>query len=206
VPPIVDEAFKVPRNRVEFRKSLMIKEDRFVIGFSASSLTDAGKGIREFFQTLPIGAKWLVQVTFLLIGDGKIAIPPGVDAHFTGRVSCPDRLAELYGACDCFVSSSFMETFGMAIMEAQACGTPVISFEAGGTPEAVSPLEPCRLVANRDFPSMYGTIEEVVFQGAVRFAQRESLAEWVRERHSAACIAVRQIEIYQARSETDIKR
>ncbi len=86
----------------------------------------------------------------------------------------------------------------MAIMEAQACGTPVIAFEAGGTPEAAFPMDPCRLVGNRDFSSLYGAIEDIVFQGPVKFAQRESLAEWVRERHSAACIAARQIEIYGA--------
>jgi glycosyltransferase involved in cell wall biosynthesis len=206
VPPIVHEAFKVQRERLQFRETLNLNDDRFVIGFSASSLTDAGKGIQDFFKTLPVGAKWLDHVTFLLIGDGKIEIPPGVDTRFMGRVSYPNRLAELYGACDYFVSSSFMETFGMAIMEAQACGTPVIAFEAGGTPEAVSPIETCRLVANRDFSLMYDTIEDVVSNGAVRFAQRESLAEWVRGRHSAAGIAARQIEIYQPRSEIDQKR
>jgi glycosyltransferase involved in cell wall biosynthesis len=206
VPPIVHEAFTVQRERLKFRETINLNDDRFVIGFSASSLTDAGKGIQDFFGTLPVGAKWLDHVTFLLIGDGKIETPSGVDARFVGRVSCPHRLAELYGACDYFVSSSFMETFGMAIMEAQACGTPVIAFEAGGTPEAVSPMETCRLVANRDFSLMYGLIEDVVLNGAVRVAERESLAEWVKERHSAVGIAARQIEIYQPRRETDLKR
>jgi glycosyltransferase involved in cell wall biosynthesis len=198
VPPIVDEAFKVAPDLLQFRKALNLNEDRFVIGFSASSLTDAGKGISDFFQTLPVGAKWLDHVTFLLVGDGKIVIPPGVDVRFTGRVSSPDRLAELYGACDYFVSSSFMETFGMAIMEAQACGTPVISFEAGGTPEALFPKIPCQLIRNGDFDALHAALEASVEMGRVSDQTRTELSRWVIDRHRAGHIARRQVEIYKS--------
>jgi glycosyltransferase involved in cell wall biosynthesis len=198
VPPIVDQAFKVQRDRLQFRETLNLNDDRSVIGFSASSLTDAGKGIRDFFQTLPVGAKWLDQVTFLLIGDGKIAIPPGVDARFIGRVSSSNRLAELYGACDYFVSSSSMETFGMAIMEAQACGTPVISFEAGGTSEAVFPKKPCQLISIGDFDALHAALEASVEMGRVSDQTRTELSRWVIDRHCASHIARRQMEIYNS--------
>jgi glycosyltransferase involved in cell wall biosynthesis len=198
VPPIVDEVFTVLRDQNQSREALALDDDRFVVGLSASSLTDPGKGIGEFFQKLPTGAKWLNAVTFLLIGDGKVAIPPGIDARFTGRVSSSERLAELYGACDCFVSSSFMETFGMAIMEAQACGTPVVAFEAGGTPEAVFPKEPCRLIPNRNFHALHEALEACVARGRVDSPTRAELSRWVNARHGAAEIARRQIEIYNA--------
>lgn len=204
--PIVDEAFTVLRNRNHARASLNLGEDRFVIGLSASSLTDPGKGIGEFFETLPTNAKWLGHVTFLLIGDGKVAIPSGVAAHFTGRVSCPNRLAELYGACDCFVSPSFMETFGMAIMEAQACGTPVVAFEAGGTPEAVYPENPCQLIPTGNFKALHETVEAAVRAGPTTASVRQTLSEWVARRHSAASIAARQIAVYEGKtgSETNL--
>lgn len=196
VPPIVDEAFTVLRDHKQARQALAIDDERFVIGLSASSLTDPGKGIDEFFQTLRAGSKWLEQVTFLLIGDGRIEIPPGVDARFTGRVSSPCRLAELYGMCDCFVSPSFMETFGMAIMEAQACGTPVFAFNAGGTPEAVCPRDPCLLIPNRNFRALHESLEAFVEKGRLGAPARAELSKWVLDRHGAAEIARRQIEIY----------
>ena len=113
---------------------------RFVVGLSARSLTDGGKGINSFFERLPLDKAFLRDTTFLLIGEGRIPVPAGIDCHFVGHISSQERLAEIYRMLDLFVSASAMETFGMAILEAQACGTPVVAFETGGTPEAVCPV------------------------------------------------------------------
>ena len=197
LPPIVDSQFTIRLGRELVRKALGCPENHFLIGLSASSLTDPGKGISEFFDELPSEAHWLDQVSFLLIGDGTVEIPKGVSAHFTGRITDAERLAELYGACDLFVSPSFMESFGMAILEAQACGTPTLAFSAGGTPEAIYPSAPCQLVENRNFAALYEAIENAVCVGPVDGSVRERLSSWVRGRHSANFIAKKQIAIYE---------
>ena len=46
-----------------------------------------------------------------------------------------------------------METFGMALAEAQACGTPVVAFDVGGVSDAVSDECAEYLVPNGDFES-----------------------------------------------------
>lgn len=43
----------------------------------------------------------------------------------------PDELAKIYRAADLFVQPGLLETFGLAALESQACGTPVVGF--GGT-------------------------------------------------------------------------
>jgi alpha-1,6-mannosyltransferase len=48
-----------------------------------------------------------------------------------------DRLAELLAAFDIFVAPSSNETFGLAPLEALACGTPVLSADRGGASEQV---------------------------------------------------------------------
>lgn len=197
VPPIVDAVFSVSSDRDSVRQAFGFDQEQFIVGLSASSLTDPGKGITEFFQTLPQEAKWLRGVTFLLIGDGRVNVPHGISAHFTGRVSDPVELANLYAACDLFVSPSFMETFGMAILEAQSCGSPVIAFETGGTPEAVFPECPCWLVPNHDFVSLHEAVEQAVSCGTVDYGTRIKLSKWVKRRHSANFIASKQIEVYQ---------
>ena len=46
-----------------------------------------------------------------------------------------DRLRELYGVCDAWLFASRQEGFGLPILEAMACRTPVIASPAGAAPE-----------------------------------------------------------------------
>jgi glycosyltransferase involved in cell wall biosynthesis len=170
---------------------------RFVVGMAARSLTDRGKGIQEFFARLPVDRAFAKETTFVLIGDGRIRVPAGVDCRFLGHIDSPIRLAEIYRSLDLFVSASVMETFGMAILEAQGCGTPVVAFETGGTPEAVCPFG-SRLVPNGNFQELFRVVEEMF--GAARSEGEKSrkIAEWVSARHAWQSIAQKQIKIYSS--------
>jgi len=59
-------------------------------------------------------------------------------AFFTGRIDRSD-LPELYSAADCFVFPSITDTFGMVVLEAQACGLPAVVSDFGG---------PCEIIQN----------------------------------------------------------
>lgn len=47
------------------------------------------------------------------------------------------QLAEIYTAADIFVNPTREEVFGLVNVEANACGTPVITFASGGSPECI---------------------------------------------------------------------
>jgi glycosyltransferase involved in cell wall biosynthesis len=112
-------------------------------------------------------------------------------------VVSPERLAEIYRSLDLFVSASAMETFGMAILEAQACGTPVVAFKTGGTPEAVCPSG-SKLVRNGDWAALFQAVE-VMFENAAKGGgKKRELSEWVAQRHSWHAIAEKQIAIYSS--------
>ena len=49
-----------------------------------------------------------------------------------------DHLREIYGSCDAWLFTSRNEGFGLPILEAMACRTPVIATHAGAAPELVS--------------------------------------------------------------------
>lgn len=51
--------------------------------------------------------------------------------EFLGRIA-PDQLVPLYAACDLLVWPAVNEAFGMALLEAQACGVPVLAGAFGG--------------------------------------------------------------------------
>jgi glycosyltransferase involved in cell wall biosynthesis len=48
-----------------------------------------------------------------------------------------DELAQVYSAADVFVMPSLSETFGLVMLEAMACGTPVAAFPVDGPNEVI---------------------------------------------------------------------
>lgn len=62
----------------------------------------------------------------------------------------PLPLAEIYAACDLYVWPAVGEAYGMAHLEAQAAGLPVVAGRVGGVPEVVRDGEAGRLVAPGD--------------------------------------------------------
>jgi len=80
----------------------------------------------------------------LVIGDGPArpevaaALAPfGRRARFTGAVE-PDAVPRLLGAADLLVWPAIGEAFGMALIEAQAAGLPVVAGESGGVASLVA--------------------------------------------------------------------
>lgn len=48
------------------------------------------------------------------------------------------RIAEIYASCDCWLFTSDKEGYGLPILEAMACGTPVVATAAGAAPELLA--------------------------------------------------------------------
>ncbi len=61
----------------------------------------------------------------------------GSDAHYLGEVSHERKLELLAGAAALLFPIRWNEPFGMVMIEAMACGTPVLAFPEGAAPEVV---------------------------------------------------------------------
>tara|TARA_Y100001970_G_scaffold269322_1_gene361655 strand:- start:36299 stop:37426 length:1128 start_codon:yes stop_codon:yes gene_type:complete len=80
----------------------------------------------------------------LIVGDGPARLP--VEAAFADLASnrirfaggvMPEELPALYAAADLMVWPAVNEAYGMAMLEAQATGLPVVAGETGGVPDFV---------------------------------------------------------------------
>lgn len=64
----------------------------------------------------------------------QIAVPEGCDVRFTGYID-DDDLPYVYAGAKLFVMPSLYEGFGFPVLEAMACGTPVLAANAAALPE-----------------------------------------------------------------------
>jgi glycosyltransferase involved in cell wall biosynthesis len=67
--------------------------------------------------------------------DRSLSLPLGCEFEF--RPS-PDRLRELYASCDGWLWAGNGEGFGLPLLEAMACRTPVIATPSGAAPELLA--------------------------------------------------------------------
>ena len=84
-----------------------------------------------------------VPSSLLMVGDGP-ELPRAEQSvreggltgkvHFIGR---QDPVESLFGVSDLLLLPSETESFGLAALEAMACGVPVMSSDAGGLPELI---------------------------------------------------------------------
>ncbi|MCD4706109.1 MAG: glycosyltransferase [Candidatus Sabulitectum sp.] len=82
------------------------------------------------------------SASFFLAGDGpylqelKQRCSDLSGVHFTGRLPNSD-LPDFYSGADVFVFPSDSDTFGMSVLEAQACGLPAVVSSVGGPKEII---------------------------------------------------------------------
>jgi glycosyltransferase involved in cell wall biosynthesis len=104
---------------------------------------------------------------FVLVGGGELqaamerlagdlGIPPARIRFLGDRQDVP----RLLGAFDVLVSSSRVETFGIAVLEAMAAGVPVVAFETDGIPEVTA--DTAWLVRRLDVKELGRVVADVV--------------------------------------------
>lgn len=138
--------FRLPDDPVSARRALGLPEDAAVVG--TVSRADPRKGMGSFLRVAAAVARMLPEVHFLLAGG---AIFPHEEPHHEqvrrdaagllgDRVVLTGRLDDpliAFQAMDVFVHPSEPEAFPTTVIEAMACGLPVVAYAWGGATEIV---------------------------------------------------------------------
>jgi len=126
----------LPLDRAMARRALGIKTPGPVLLLSAISLTDKRKGGTLLRDALcSIRRRPLNVIT---LGSGRLDFnSEGINMYSLGLLDY-DRFKVLaYNAADVLVHPALAENLSNVVMEAIACGTPVVAFRIGGMPDMI---------------------------------------------------------------------
>ena len=115
----------------DLRRKYGIGNKAIVLG--VASVWHARKGLNDFIE---LSKEDKVQV--ILVGvteEIKKKLPNNIIA--INRTNSQNELAELYSVADVFVNPTYDDNFPTTNIESLACGTPVITYRTGGSPEAI---------------------------------------------------------------------
>lgn len=117
----------------------------------------------DAFERLPAD----FPAVLVLAGEGPLRAPLELRTRDDPRVHVlpfiqdRDELATVMGSADLYVSAMPHETFGLSVVEAQACGLPVLGVRSGAMPERVTDGETGRLVPPGDAAAMARALQEL---------------------------------------------
>jgi glycosyltransferase involved in cell wall biosynthesis len=103
------------------------------------------------------------------------------EAFFTGYLTGKE-LAAAYASADVFVFPSTTDTFGNVILEAQACGLPVVVSDSGGPKELVEDKSNGLITKSHDLEDFTRAIRALVTDSALRKRMGESARNSVIDR------------------------
>ena len=116
-----------------FRDKYGVK-DKFII-LGVANVWEKRKGIDDFFKLAELLGNDFVIV---LVGLNKKQMKRTNRNIVTiQHTTSPEALAEIYTAADVFFNPTYEDNYPTVNLEAEACGTPVITYATGGAPETI---------------------------------------------------------------------
>lgn len=203
---VPDDRISVLRNGVDLNlfHPISRSDARRDLGLSPRGATIASVGnlVPEKGHELVITASSLLpdNIEVLIVGEGpqrpslqRLVAQLGLHQRVKLLGALPQtRLRSLYGACDALVLASSREGWPNVLLEAMACGTPVVAAKVGGVPEIVTELAVGRLVAERTPDAFAQAIAEVLRASPNRDAIRA-----FAERYSWDATTAGQLEVFR---------
>jgi len=141
-------------------------------------LAEALRTVRPPWQLLVVGdgaARGEIEAAFAPLGDRVV---------FAGALAEPE-LAACYG-CDLFVWPAVREAYGLAMLEAEAAGVPVVAGREGGVAEVVEHGHTGLLTTPRDPAALASAIDTLLGDPAQHGTMADAAWRFVAARRSSA--------------------
>ena len=165
----VDEFRPDPSKREKGRKILKLNDEDILV-LNVGRIT-SDKGIDILLQAIAECIPQFPKIKVAIVGVGneranleQLSKNLGIDAHIRFLGFIPnENLPEYYNACDLFVCPTVrVESFGIVLAEAMACGKPVICSATGGTQYVVEDQISGLLVPVRKINLLVDAIKKII--------------------------------------------
>ena len=145
------------------RTQLNIGDKTVLLGVATAWKND--KGLQEFVR---LSENPNYQVVMVGVPEEiKHQLPRSIIA--ISRTNNQQELAAYYSMADMLVNPTYADTFPTVNLEALACGTPIVTYRTGGSPEVVT--EETGLVVDKgDFEGLVAAIEEIGRKGKSHYS------------------------------------
>jgi glycosyltransferase involved in cell wall biosynthesis len=154
----VDHDLFAPMDKPAVRELLDLPVEKTIVAMGAFDLTERRKG-GSLAQTLcrALGARDDVAVIIAGRSPGGTA-----SARSFGHIEDERLMPFVLNAADIFVSTAIEEAFGQMLLEASACGVPVVAFDVGGVRDVVVHEETGILVGAVDATALLAAVERLI--------------------------------------------
>jgi glycosyltransferase involved in cell wall biosynthesis len=140
---------------------------------------------------------------FIIAGQGELraSLEQQIRQHHLEKhvmlVGFRADILSLHKAFDVFAMSSVTEGLGTSLLDAMACGKPVVATAVGGIPEVVVHEETGLLVPPRDPPAMAAAIVRLLRDAGLRQQMGEAGLARVRTHFTAETMVKNTLRVYQ---------
>jgi glycosyltransferase involved in cell wall biosynthesis len=139
------------------------------------------KKYKNPFDSLKIYKRLAKKAEMVVVGGGDLAkefarISEGMGVKYLGKVTEEEKV-KLYQRAWVVLSTSYIEGWGMTVVEANSCGTPVVAYATGSMPEVIREGVNGFLVPYKDYDYAAKVIDMILEEGTVAELSKKSLEE-----------------------------
>ena len=187
--------------KADLHADLWLPHDAPIVGNVAALVPH--KGQRHLVDAAAIVVKQVPDARFVIAGEGELRASlerhigeKHLEKHVFLAGFRPDILS-VHKAFDVFVMSSITEGLGTSLLDAMACGRPIVATTAGGMPEVVADGETGILVPPRDDNAMAAAIVRLLKDPALRGRMGAAGERRVNEHFSAERMVQDTLDLYK---------
>ncbi len=180
------------QNRNTLRKKYELDTEAFVLLLVADTLTSPRKGMDLLIEALE-----QLQTPLTLLSVGKGTLPRFKHHHLRefGKISTTKEMAEIYNLANTVILPSREDNLPNVMLEAIACGVPVIAFNSGGTLEHIHKEKTGILAEQMTSSELKNAISDLI--KTKKGYPPEEIVIYAKEHFHKNRIVSQHIELYQ---------